>query len=67
MRAPAVRGQRITTPADSDPQPFAAIGLTPQGRGIIIIFIFLDHQHKAAGRKTRLDIQKLWLQRQFTL
>jgi len=24
---------------------------------IIIIIIFLAHQHKAAGRKTRLDIQ----------
>jgi len=24
---------------------------------IIIIFIFLAHQHEAAGRKTRLDIQ----------
>ena len=24
---------------------------------IIIIFIFLVHQHKATGRKTRLDIQ----------
>jgi len=25
--------------------------------GIIIIVIFLAHQHKAAARKTRLDIQ----------
>jgi len=33
----------------------------------IIIIIFKAHQHKAAGRKTRLDITKLWLQRQFTL
>jgi len=34
---------------------------------IIIIIIILAHQHKAAGRKTRLDVTKLWLQRHFTL
>jgi len=33
----------------------------------IIIFIFKAHQHKAAGKKSWIDIQKLkWLQWRFT-
>jgi len=27
---------------------------------VVIIIIFLAHQHKAAGRKTRLDIQNYY-------
>jgi len=35
--------------------------------GSYYYYYYLAHQHKAAGRKTRLDIQNYGLQRQFTL